>query len=101
MRQRPQPTRIPYTIERLNSLRQGQEMVYYRGNFERDIAACDPSPGAHGQFREAPGYRALLRSIRSAAKALQESGRVLLIERSHADARRTYTEYVAIGAEAR
>ncbi|MDP2593728.1 MAG: hypothetical protein Q8P36_00075 [bacterium] len=98
-RQQPRPpSNIPYTIRRLRALPQGKEAIYYRGDFDTDIAACDPTRRGD---RGAPGYGALLRSVRGIARDLAAQGRVILLERgaTHASPKGDFrvTEYVAIG----
>ncbi|MDO8407943.1 MAG: hypothetical protein Q7S95_01760 [bacterium] len=95
---RPANNNFPPTIQRLQALPQGKEMVYYRGKFTTDLGAC--APRNHGD-RGAPRCEALLRSVRNAAKALAAVGKVRLEQRrlTLTDCNGDFhvTEYVAIG----
>lgn len=65
----------PYTIQRLLALRAGQEIVYYRGNLDADIASCAP----YGVDKKgAPCARALLHGVRNTAQQLAAQGRIAL-----------------------
>jgi hypothetical protein len=90
--------KTPFTIQRLNSLKRGEEMVYYKGNFESDIARCDPIKGGTGLDVGAPMYQALLRSIKDTAWSLAQQGMVRIFERpvTRDFGKLRYTEYVAV-----
>jgi hypothetical protein len=93
------PPKVPFTIARLNSLKRGEEMVYYKGSFDADIARCEPVNKGAGLDTGAPMYQALLRSIRDAAWALAQQGMVRIFERpvTRDFGKLRYTEYVAVG----
>lgn len=81
----------PVSIQRLQAIRPGQEVVYYTGTLPHDIEAADDSPD----------YARLLGRIADLATKLQEQGRVRLVERDIQ--RRGYktTRYSAVGLPTR
>lgn len=92
----PAKAKVPDTIARLRALRPDEgPMVYYRGNFDLDIARCDTVLGESGS--DAPACRALLNRIRETAKYLAKGGKVQLEQRpipKFGQANRQY-EYLA------
>ena len=87
---------LPYTVQKLLALRSGQEMTYYRGQFEQDIEACRSRPGQPG----APKYAELLRFIRREAENLAARGDIIL-NKEHVPQRPwspAFIKYIAIGA---
>jgi len=87
-----------YTIARLEACSgwQGHEVVYYRGNFDKDIAACAPV-----RPRQETPHAAVLRSVRDVAEALAAAGKLRLEKRHlmlpHRNGDIHITKYVAIG----
>lgn len=82
-------TGLPYTVARLIDIEPGAEIVYYRGNFDSDLA--------NTSFHQAPTYRELLAKVRDIAERLQREGRVRLEERPIHRTDHRYVEYIAIG----
>lgn len=81
----------PVSIQRLQAIQPGQEVVYYTGTLPHDIEAAGDSPD----------YARLLGRIADLATKLQEQGRVRLVERDIQ--RRGYktTRYSAVGLPVR
>lgn len=87
----------PFTIARLNSLKRGEEMIYYKGQFDRDIANCEPLKGRDDGG--APLYQSVLRAVRDTAWSLAQQGMIRISERpvTRDFGKLRYTEYVAVG----
>jgi hypothetical protein len=81
----------PVSIQRLQAIQPGQEVVYYTGTLPHDIEAADDSPD----------YARLLWRISTLALELQERGRVLLVERDIQRQGYKMTRYSAVGLPAR
>lgn len=61
-----------FTIQRLLSLRKGQQMTYYTGHLPNDITYCESGR----QNARAPAYALQLREIMRIADDLVEAGRI-------------------------
>jgi len=70
---------IPPTIERLRSLKPGESMTYYVGNFSADIAASEDPKWGFAR-RGGTTYANILRSIRDEAYKLAREGKIRLSE---------------------
>jgi bifunctional DNA-binding transcriptional regulator/antitoxin component of YhaV-PrlF toxin-antitoxin module len=81
------PDGLPDTVRRLVNIKPGQQVVYYRGDFDADVAVP----------RISPIYRSLIERIRETALSLQKSGNVTLLEREISRRSHSSTEHVAIG----
>jgi bifunctional DNA-binding transcriptional regulator/antitoxin component of YhaV-PrlF toxin-antitoxin module len=81
------PDGLPDTVRRLVNIKPGQQVVYYRGDFDADAAVP----------RISPIYRSLIERIRETALSLQKSGSVTLLEREISRRSHSCTEHVAIG----
>jgi hypothetical protein len=77
-----------FTIERLKTLRPGQQLVYYRGNFEHDIERSNEDASTYGE---------ILMHVRDTASSLAREGKIRLIERPYGAGRFRLFEYVAFG----
>lgn len=87
------------TVRRLKTLRTGQELIYYKGTFEADIARCDPVNKGAGLDAGAPLYQTLLRTIKDTAWSLAQQGTIRIFERpvTRDFGKLRYSEYVAVG----
>lgn len=88
------------TTERLKALRPGERLVYYRGDFDADIARSNPKTEVRwrGDSRKDAGaltYRALLLHVWKTALDLAKAGRIKL-HREQTERYRQY-KYVAVG----
>jgi hypothetical protein len=72
------PAGEPWTVQRLKSIKPGERVCYYRGDFAIDIRQAQTA--TKGCPDGVPKYAALLNSIRNAARELERSGRVKLSE---------------------
>ncbi len=66
------PKGVPHTIARLNEIKPGQAVMYYRGNFQSDTY--------RGAFK-APNGTTLLSCIAETAAKLEATGRAILSQR--------------------
>jgi hypothetical protein len=82
-----------FTIERLNALKPGQQLVYYRGNFEHDIERSDPFHNDDGASR----YGEILMRVRDAASNLAREGKIRLDKRPYGAGKFCLFEYIAVG----
>jgi hypothetical protein len=64
-----------FTIERLNALKRGEKLVYYRGNFEYDIDGCNDD--------NVPAYGLILLRLRDTASSLARTGKLRLEKYPH------------------
>lgn len=87
---------VPQTVRHLRTLGPGERLIYYRGNFDFDIARCKPSGG---DSVGAPLYCHVLQTIRKTAGELELLGKVTLSQGivSLTDGQRLYIEYIATG----
>jgi|GEM_PF-5709573 hypothetical protein len=85
--------REPLTVARLCSLKHGEQIVFYRGNFPSDIERCDRRKNLSGDTG-APKYKELLKSVAKTADKLEEQGKIKIIQHPES---RWVLEYVAIG----
>ena len=83
-----QPIKVP-TIQRLKSLKPGEKLTYYKGDFEKDIR------------RSRGKYKGLLEAIQRVVARLSSEGKIELFEqpaRIKTEDRWVYfTKYAAIG----
>jgi hypothetical protein len=78
-----------FTIERLNVLRRGEQLVYYRGNFEHDIERCNDD--------NVPAYGLILLRLRDTASTLSRTGKLRLERRPYGHTNSGLFEYLATG----
>ena len=80
---------IPWTMQVLQSIKPGEKITYYRGNFSSDTAVAGPL------------YRQLLKDVFAFAQYLEGRGRLRLSQQSHRIASEnglvTINSYVAEG----
>jgi hypothetical protein len=78
-----------FTIERLNALKRGEKLVYYRGNFEYDIERCNDD--------DVPAYGLILLRLRDTASSLARTGKLRLEKYPYGHTNSGLFEYLAIG----
>jgi hypothetical protein len=79
-----------WTTERLTALRPGERFMYYRGDFDTDIARSS---------RNAPTYSNVLSAVKDIAAALSRQGHIdiEMTELESGKARGPVYQYVAVG----
>jgi hypothetical protein len=78
-----------FTVARLNALSRGQQLVYYRGNFEHDIERSNND--------SASTYGEILMHVRDTASSLATEGKIRLDKRPYGEDKFRLFEYVAVG----
>lgn len=92
-----EPPPVPWNVRKLQALRPGERLVYYRGNFERVIDGRD-----RGDIASARGaYRHVLEQVRATAERLARDGRISIhldrVRIKTAKGSAQITEHVAYG----
>ena len=91
------PDGKPHMLKRLEAIKPGQRIMYYRGNFEPDMERCIHTQWTPG----APRYLALLKLLKDVPEQMERAGRVTLerreIPKSDRLGRLMVIEYVAVG----
>jgi hypothetical protein len=77
-----------FIIGRLNALKRGEQLVYYRGNFEEDIVRSEADGVA--------AYGLILLQVRGTASYLAKAGKLRLEKHPYSKADGLF-EYLAIG----